>query len=54
MDAHHLAQLLEAWLLRARMAMEGGPSLDPKTEAAAAMQALDALFGCQRSKVDEE
>lgn len=54
MDAHRLAQLLEAWLLRARCAMEGGPNLDPATEAAAAMQALDTLLYAPRARVDEE
>jgi hypothetical protein len=38
-----LRACLDAWLLRAEVAVKGGPSLDPGTEAAAARQALAAL-----------
>lgn len=38
-----LRELLEASLLRARSALEGGPQLDAKTEAAAAAQCIAEL-----------
>ena len=36
---------IEAWRMRALVALEGGPQLDAATEAASASQVLDELNG---------
>lgn len=54
MDAHRLAQLLDAWHMRASVAVNGGPMLDAATEVQAALQALDALHNTPKQTVDEE
>ncbi len=42
-DADRARRLADAWLLRARMALDGGPNLDAATEAASALQLIDSL-----------
>ena len=54
MNAERLRAYVEAWLLRARVALDGGPTLDAKTEAAAAAQALAELADDRPRNQDED
>lgn len=54
MNADRLRAYVEAWLLRARVALDGGPTLDAKTEAACAVQALAELADNRPQDQDED
>lgn len=51
MSSARLRCLVEAWRLRARVALEHGPQLDALTEAASSRQALDELDRIERERL---